>query len=93
MVTTRKLVGAGWGLTGTTSTLAALNDLRFGSCYTFFTIMSAKPEHFPLWQAAYAGGVMDWPALFAGYNSVVDWPACDFYAAILQEWPEAKVIL
>ena len=93
MVTTLKIVGAGWGRTGTTSTLAALNDLGFGPTYTFFTIMSEKPEHFPRWQAAYAGETMDWPTLFAGYNSVVDWPACDFYSDLLHEWPEAMVIL
>jgi hypothetical protein len=92
-MTTLKIVGAGWGRTGTTSTLAALNELGFGPSYTFFTIMSEKPEHFPLWLAAYAGEPVDWHALFAGFNSVVDWPACDFYPALLNEWPEARVIL
>jgi hypothetical protein len=93
MATTLKIVGAGWGRTGTTSTLGALNDLGFGPCYTFYTLMSEKPEHFARWQAAYAGEPMDWPDLFTGYNSVVDWPACDFYPELLKEWPEAKVIL
>jgi hypothetical protein len=93
MTTTLKVIGAGWGRTGTTSTLAALNELGFGPCYTFYTIMSEKPEHFARWQAAYAGERMDWPALFAGFNSVVDWPACDFYPEILKQWPEAKVLL
>jgi hypothetical protein len=93
MATTLKVVGAGWGRTGTTSTLGALNDLGFGPCYTFYTLMSEKPDHFALWQAAYAGEAVDWPALFAGYNSVVDWPACDFYPELLKLWPEAKVIL
>ena len=93
MATTLKIVGAGWGRTGTTSTLGALNELGFGPCYTFYTLMSEKPEHFARWQAAYAGEPMDWPDLFTGYNSVVDWPACDFYPELLKEWPEAKVIL
>ena len=93
MATALKVVGAGWGRTGTTSTLAALNILGLGPCYTFYTIMSEKPEHFAQWQAAYAGEKMDWPALFDGFNSVVDWPACDFYPELLKLWPEAKVIL
>src|SRR5579871_5701589 len=93
MSTNLRVIGAGWGRTGTTSTLAALEALGFGPCYTFFTIMSQKPEHFPLWSAAYAGEPMDWPALFEGFNSVVDWPACDFYQQLLELWPQAKVIL
>ena len=91
--TTLRILGAGWARTGTTSTLGALNDLGFGPCYTFYTLMSEKPEHFHRWLAAYAGEKMDWPDLFAGFNSVVDWPAADFYPELLQQWPEAKVIL
>jgi hypothetical protein len=93
MGTTLKVIGAGWGRTGTTSTLGALNALGFGPCYTFFTIMSEKQEHFARWLAAYAGESMDWPDHFAGYNSVVDWPACDFYPELLNVWPDAKIIL
>lgn len=93
MTTTLKIIGAGWGRTGTTSTLVALNQLGFGPCYTYFTIMSEKPEHFARWQEAYAGEPMDWPDLFTGYNAVVDWPTCDFYPELLKLWPEAKVIL
>src|SRR5438034_989271 len=88
-----KVIGAGWGRTGTTSTLGALEQLGFGPCYTFFTIMSQKPEHFARWMAAYAGKPTDWPDLFTGFNSVVDWPACDFYPELLALWPDAKVIL
>jgi hypothetical protein len=92
-MTTLQVIGAGWGRTGTTSTLAALEELGFGPCYTFYTIMSQKPEHFERWIAAYAGERMDWPALCTGFNSVVDWPACDFYPQLLELWPEAKIIL
>lgn len=93
MGTVLKVIGAGWGRTGTTSTLGALEELGFGPCYTFYTIMSEKPEHFARWIAAYAGQPTDWPDLFSGFNSVVDWPACDFYEQLLELWPEAKIIL
>lgn len=88
-----KIIGAGWARTGTTSTLAALEELGFGPCYTFFTILSAKPEHFERWLDIYAGKPADWPDLFTGFNSVVDWPACDFYPQLLAQSPEAKIIL
>ena len=93
MSTTLKVIGAGWGRTGTTSTLAALEELGFGPCYTYYTIISQKQEHFGRWLAAYAGEPMDWAAHFEGFNSVVDWPACDFYTELLKLWPEAKIIL
>jgi len=88
-----KVIGAGWGRTGTTSTLGALEELGFGPCYTFFTIMSTKQEHIVPWLDIYAGQPADWRDLFAGFNSVVDWPACDFYQELLGLWPEAKIIL
>ena len=88
-----KIIGAGWARTGTTSTLAALEELGFGPCYTFFTIISEKHEHFARWLDIYGGKPADWPQLFAGFQSVVDWPACDFYEQLLVVWPEAKVIL
>lgn len=88
-----KVIGAGWARTGTTSTLAALEQLGFGPCYTFFTVLSAKTEHVGRWLDIYAGQAADWPDLFAGFNSVVDWPACDYYEQLLDLWPEAKIIL
>lgn len=88
-----QVIGAGWARTGTTSTLGALEELGLGPCYTFFTIIGAKPEHRERWLDIYAGKPADWPTLFAGFNSVVDWPACDFYKQFLAVWPEAKVIL
>jgi hypothetical protein len=88
-----KVIGAGWGRTGTTSTLSAIEQLGFGPCYTFFTLMSQKPEHIARWLAAYAGEPTDWPDLFSDFNSVVDWPACDFLPELLALWPDAKVVL
>jgi hypothetical protein len=88
-----KVIGAGWARTGTTSTLAALEELGFGPCYTFYTILSAKPEHIARWLDIYAGEPADWRDLFAGFRSVVDWPACDFYMQLLEVWPQAKIVL
>jgi hypothetical protein len=88
-----KVIGAGWARTGTTSTLGALEELGFGPCYTFYTILSVKQDHFQRWIDIYEGKPADWPAMFEGFNSVVDWPACDFYEQLLALSPEAKIIL
>lgn len=87
-----KVIGAGFGRTGTLSMKAALEDLGFGPCYHMVEVFD-KPQHVALWQAAAEGQRIDWNALFAGYNATVDWPACNFYESLMQAYPEAPVVL
>lgn len=87
-----KVIGAGVGRTGTTSTKAALEELGFGPCYTFFTLFSL-PEHIEQWLAAYAGEPIDWSRFLGDFESTVDWPACDFYEQHMALYPEAPVVL
>ena len=46
-----KIIGAGFGRTGTTSLKAALEELGYGPCY-HMTEVFEHPEHVPLWEAA-----------------------------------------
>ena len=87
-----KVIGAGFGRTGTFSLKTALEELGFGPCYHMVEVFD-KPRHVELWQAAGEGKPIDWNELFAGYNSAVDWPTCAFYQQLLQAYPEAKVLL
>ena len=87
-----KVIGAGFGRTGTTSLKAALERLGFDKCYHMFEFM-AHPEHAKHWDAASKGKPVDWDALFEGYASTLDWPGCSYYKELMQRYPDAKVLL
>jgi Sulfotransferase domain len=53
----------------------------------------AHPEHVELWRAAVQGKPLDWERIFGGYRSTVDWPGCTFYRELMENYPDAKVIL
>ena len=73
-----KIIGAGFGRTGTLSLKVALEDLGFGPCY-HMTEVFQHPEHAKEWLAAARDQPQDWNKLFAGYQATVDWPGCSFY--------------
>ena len=87
-----KIIGAGFGRTGTLSLKVALEDLGFGPCY-HMTEVFQHPDHAKEWLAAARDQPQDWNKLFAGYQATVDWPGCSFYAELMEVYPDAKVIL
>jgi hypothetical protein len=87
-----KVIGAGFGRTGTASLKAALEDLGIGPCY-HMTEVFGHPEHVGFWQAAWRDEPADWEKVLGGYEAAVDWPACTFYEELLQRHPDARVVL
>ncbi len=87
-----KVIGAGFGRTGTLSLKAALEELGYARCYHMTDVL-ARMDDARVWDAAARGEPVDWDALFAGYQATVDWPGCSFYRELLGRYPEAKVIL
>ncbi len=87
-----KVIGAGFGRTGTASLKVALEELGFGPCYHMSEVY-ANPDHIELWEAAMRGEYMDWDRLFHDYQATVDWPGAAFYEELLERYPAAKVIL
>ncbi len=87
-----RVIGAGFGRTGTASLQQALQQLGFDKCYHMGEVFQ-RVEDAEVWDAAMDGQPVDWDTLFAGYQATVDWPACTFYQALMQQYPEAKVIL
>ena len=88
-----KVVGAGFGRTGTLSLKLALERLGFGKCYH---MLEVTDEQVPLWQAVpdqAAGADFAWQDLFVGYASALDWPACGFWRPLLERYPDAMCIL
>ena len=87
-----KIIGAGFGRTGTLSLKVALEELGFSPCYHMIEVFE-RPADIAVWEAAALGKPIDWKALFAGYQATVDWPACIFYKELMQVYPDAKVLL
>ncbi|HEV2530490.1 sulfotransferase family protein [Phenylobacterium sp.] len=88
---TLKVIGAGYGRTGTMSLKLALEQLGFGPCYHMVEVF--KNPQAPLWWIEVADGHPDWEKIFAGYSSTVDWPNATYYKELAEAYPEAKVIL
>jgi hypothetical protein len=90
---TIKIIGAGFGRTGTTSLKLALEILGLGPCYHMQEIVPLHPWRAKAWYKASQGQAVNWSRVFRGYQATVDWPGCYFYRELLEVYPEAKVIL
>jgi hypothetical protein len=87
-----KVIGTGFGRTGTGSMREALNVLGFGPCHHMHEV-NRDPEQKRLWRAVGKGAEPDWDRLFAGYVSCMDFPSAFFWRELLAAYPEAKAIL
>jgi hypothetical protein len=87
-----KVIGAGFGRTGTMSLKYALEQLGFGPCYHMIETRE-HPEHDALWLALARGQSEDWHAILDGYAASVDWPAIMIWKEFAAAYPQAKVIL
>lgn len=86
-----KVIGAGFGRTGTASLHLALNQLNQGPTQHMFHLTGEIVGQ--LHAVAKNGASPDWDQLLDGYNSAVDWPWSAFYKELMEKYPEAKVVL
>jgi hypothetical protein len=87
-----KVIGAGFGRTGTMSLKAALEQLGFGPCFHMIDLIR-DPGPLPYWQAAANGEQVDWTEALEGWESTIDWPGCTFWEEMAETWPDAPVLL
>ena len=88
-----KVIGAGFGRTGTLSMQGALQQLGFGPCYHMKAVFE-NPPHANLWAEAYdQKESYDYERILKDFRAAVDWPACTFYKELANQYPDAKVIL
>jgi hypothetical protein len=87
-----KVIGAGFGRTGTESLKAALERLGFGPCDHMFELIKStwRVEHL---EALERGDDADLEALFDGFGSAVDFPFALYYRQLMTAYPDAKVVL
>ena len=87
-----KVIGTGFGRTGTDSMREALNMLGFGPCHHMRELM-ADADHKQNWRDFVAGKHRDWHKILGGYSACVDWPSAHFWPDLNQLCPDAKVLL
>ncbi len=92
-----KIIGAGFGRTGTKSLYTALNQLGF-PCYHMFEVLQnkANKSHLDFWRNVAntpAGTQHDWEKVFANYTAAVDNPACCVWRELAAAYPDAKIVL
>ncbi|MEO8777909.1 MAG: sulfotransferase family protein [Rhodanobacter sp.] len=92
-----KIIGAGYGRTGTMSIYTALNQLGL-PCYHMLEVLENKDNksHLDFWCKVAntpAGTPHDWEAVFSKYAAAVDNPACTVWRELIAAYPAAKVLL
>ena len=87
-----KVIGAGFGRTGTLSLKVALELLGFGKCYHMRSVVK-RPKHIRAWRDAGRDKPVDWDYIFKKFNATVDFPASLFYNELKTRYPDAKIIL
>ena len=87
-----KVIGAGFGRTGTKSLQLALERIGYGPCYHMEELFR-NPEGVIHWKNAYEEKETDWGTLFTGYESAVDFPVSMYYKELHKYFPDAKIIL
>ena len=87
-----KVLGAGFGRTGTLSLKYALEELGFGPCHHMMEVMR-DPKQNEWFYRISQGDRVEWGEVFADYSSAVDWPSASYYAELMEVFPDAKVIL
>jgi hypothetical protein len=87
-----RIIGPGFGRTGTHSLKLAIEELGFGPCHHMFEVRE-NPGQLRFWDALNKGEPVDWASVFAGYQSQVEWPGAHYWRELRHAFPDAKVIL
>src|SRR5213083_46679 len=87
-----RVIGAGFGRTGTLSFKRALEDLGLGPTYHMREVMR-RPSHIERWLQYARTGEADWDELFSAFRSGVDYPASCVWEELAAPFPDAKVVL
>lgn len=87
-----RVIGTGFGRTGTDSMREALDLLGFGPCHHMRSLL-ADPEQKRLWRSRAATGTPGWDVILEGFGACVDWPSAHYWPELVAAFPDAKVIL
>lgn len=87
-----RVIGAGYGRTGTASLKRALETLGFGPCHHMEEVIK-HPAEVPTWARAARGEKIDWKTFMSPWGSACDFPSALYYRELMEAFPDAKVVL
>jgi len=87
-----KVIGAGFGRTGTLSMKAALERLGYVKCHHMLEVFQSS-EQLRLWDKIGKGAEPRWEQVFEGFEAAVDFPSAAYWRELAEAYPDAKVIL
>jgi Sulfotransferase domain len=89
-----KLVGVGFGRTGTMSLKGALEELGYPTFHMIDLIMGENKERdLPYWVKIADNEPVDWDEVFEPWEATVDWPGCSRWEQLLDAFPDVPVLL
>lgn len=83
-----RVIGVGFGRSGTMSLKHALEEVGAGPCFHMIDLIR-DPDNVDPWHDAAVRGEKDWDAMFSGYDSTIDWPGCTFWEELIEVYPDA----
>ena len=91
-----KIIGVGFGRTGTLSMQYALNELGYPCYHMKEVVKKTNQKHLDFWikvSESSEGSQHNWDEVFNNYTATVDYPASCVWQELVKAYPEAKVIL
>jgi hypothetical protein len=89
-----KLLGVGFGRTGTMSLKGALEELGYPTFHMIDLIMGENRDRdLTYWIKIANREPVDWNEVFENYEATVDWPACSRWEELIEAFPDAAVLL
>ncbi len=87
-----RVIGAGFGRTGTLSMKAALEQLGYDKCHHMLEVFPSDAQ-LNMWHRISQGDTPDWDAVFDGFQASVDFPSSGYWRELAEHYPDAKIIL
>lgn len=90
-----KLIGVGFGRSGTMSLKGAIEQLGANPCFHMIDLImgESKERDLAYWERIAAGEDVDWHEVFDGWQATVDWPACRYWRELAEAFPDAPILL
>jgi hypothetical protein len=89
-----RLVGVGFGRTGTMSLKGALEELGLPCFHMIDLIMGENRDRdLRYWIQIANGEPVDWREVFDGWEATVDWPAASRWEELIEAFPDEPVLL